>query len=199
VSKLDCGGRCVDPVRAKSDTNPLTPRCQIEITAFSLPDFASRHRQVAALIDWRRLIPPCERQRVAAIAGWVRRRSSYGFSTRRFHSAASAIFDLDTVSRLFLVHWLTPAPLHHPMGSRFVLRDGMLSDLARDRRSNARRSDKSDLRGSLPPSRRSRSSGAPLRCRLCCTASGTRDGSLVLFDGGRSLADKLRQIPGSSA
>ena len=73
-----------------------------------------------------------------------------GFIRRR-----PAIFDLDTVSRLFLVHWLTPAPLHHPMGSRFVLRDGMLSDLARDRRSNARRSDKSDLRGSLPPSRRS--------------------------------------------
>ena len=89
VSQLDCGGRCVDPVRAKSDTKPLTSRCQIEITALSLPDFASRHRQVAALIDWRRLIPPCERQRVAAIAGWVRRRSSCGFSTRRFHSAAS--------------------------------------------------------------------------------------------------------------
>jgi hypothetical protein len=45
-----------------------------------------------------------------------------GFTRRR-----PATFDLDTVRRLFLVHWLIPEPLHHPMSSRSVLRDGLCS------------------------------------------------------------------------
>ena len=55
-------------------------------------DFASRYQLVASLIDWRQLVPPCERQRVAVIAGWVRHPSSCRFPTRRFCSAASRYF-----------------------------------------------------------------------------------------------------------
>ena len=52
---------------------------------------------------------------------------SVGFIRRR-----AVIFDLDTVSRLF--HLLTPEPLHHPTGSRFILaRRHMLSDRGRQR------------------------------------------------------------------
>jgi len=56
VSQIDCGG-------------PLCRSGSGTITLPSLPGPASRRRRVAAAIDWRRPIPPYERQRAVAIAG----------------------------------------------------------------------------------------------------------------------------------
>jgi hypothetical protein len=52
-------------------------------------------------------------------------------------------------------------------------------------RPTSERSDKPDLRGSLctSPSRGSRISGAPLRWRSRCTASGTRDAFPSAYGG----------------
>jgi hypothetical protein len=50
------------------------------------------HQRVVALIDWRRLVPPCERQSGAVIAGWVRHPGSCRCSTRKLRSAACRNF-----------------------------------------------------------------------------------------------------------
>ena len=99
-----------------------------------------------------------------------------GFIRRR-----PAIFDLDTVSRLFLAHWLTPEPLHHPTGSPpFLARrhiclaigDAGIYMLALLRLYSVRRT---------RPARRNDIAFEPF------ATQNERWRALVLFDGGQSL------------
>ena len=76
--------------------------------SLSFVDFANRYQLVVALIDWRQLTLPCERQRVAVIAGWVRHvHVSIDLPSVALVRRYTVIIDLDTVNWSLLVHrWL---------------------------------------------------------------------------------------------